>query len=61
MNEIKRYDLSIDAYSVKPIIEEDEYINGEWCKYSDVEKLIKENQDLIETIQAMIKIGEAVK
>lgn len=56
MNEIKRYDIFLGFSD-----EECESDTGNWCKYSDVKKIIKQNKDLIETIEAMIKIGEAVK
>lgn len=61
MNEIKRYYLYIIGDNYNCEITKEEYEDGDWCKYSDVEKLIKQNKDLIETIQAIIKIGEAVK
>lgn len=54
MNKIERYHMDQEGYIML-----DNY-DGEWCKYSDVEELIKQNQDLIETIQAMIEIGEVV-
>lgn len=60
-SEIERYELVVDGDTKHHMLISHKHTNGDWCYYSDVEKLIKQNQDLIETIQAMIKIGEAVK